>query len=309
VRIVSLLPSATEIVCALGLRDALAGVTHECDFPPDVREVPVVSRPAVAFPGSATPSEIDRLIAERVDTGQPVYHIDAERIAEIQPDLIITQDLCAVCAVPSGQVDDALALLGCRSRVLSLDSHSLEAVLDSIVAVGTEAGCELRAGEVVVGLRERLSTVRGRVRDLPRPRTVVLEWPDPPFGAGHWVPDMVEAAGGVEVVGRAGADSRRVTWEEVWAAAPTVVVHAPCGYGLPEAQRLGEALPDLAGTEGTEGAELWAADANALFSRPGPRLVDGVEALAWILHPDAFEAPPPGRLERLRPATAEVTPG
>jgi hypothetical protein len=148
-RIVSLLPSATEIVCALGLRDALAGVTFECDFPPDVRAVPAVSHPAVPFDDAATPANIDRLIAERVSAGGPVYRIDAERIAEIQPDLILTQDLCAVCAVPSGQVDDALAQLGCRARVLSLDPHSLEAVLDSIVEVGRATGSERRALDVV----------------------------------------------------------------------------------------------------------------------------------------------------------------
>jgi iron complex transport system substrate-binding protein len=293
-RIVSLLPSATEIVCTLGLRDALAGVTFECDFPPDVGAVPAVSHPAVPFEDAATPADIDRLIAERVGAGRPVYRIDAERIAEIQPDLILTQDLCAVCAVPSGQVDDALARLGCRARVLSLDPHSLEAVLDSIMDVGRATGSEHRALHVVADLRRRLEAVRARVTNLARPRTVVLEWPDPPFGSGHWVPDMVEAAGGLEVVGRAGMDSVRVTWDDIRAAAPAVVVHAPCGYRLAEAQRLGAELPDL------PGAALYATDANHLFSRPGPRLVDGVEALAWILHPASVDGPPPGQVARLR---------
>ena len=294
VRIVSLLPSATEIVCTLGLRDALAGVSFECDFPPEVRAVPAVSHPAVSLDDATTPDDIDRLITERVGAGQPVYRLDAERISEIQPDLILTQDLCGVCAVPSGQVDDALAQLGWRARVLSLDPHSLEAVLDSIVEVGRASGSVRRAVDVVAELRQRLQAVRARVTDLARPRTVVLEWPDPPFGAGHWVPDMVEAAGGLEVVGRAGVDSVRVTWEDIRAAAPAVVVNAPCGYGLAEAQRLGAELPDLSG------AALYAADANHLFSRPGPRLVDGVEALAWILHPGDVDEPPFGRVARLR---------
>jgi iron complex transport system substrate-binding protein len=202
-----------------------------------------------------------------------------------------------VCAVPSGQVDEALARLGCRAEVVSLDPSSLDDVLDGIERVGRATGTEGRAGEVVRGLRQRIAAVRAATRGRPPVATACLEWLDPPFTGGHWVPEMVEAAGGTSLLSERGQRSRRATWEEVVASEPEVVVAMPCGYGLDQATAEAGALledPALAGVR------LVATDADGLFSRPGPRLVDGLEALAWALHPDAVTAPPPGAVTVLR---------
>jgi iron complex transport system substrate-binding protein len=293
VKIVSLLPSATEIVYALGLGDSLEGVTFECDFPSSARTKPVVSGTALPE-GELSAREIDDVVSATVASGEPIYTLDAERIRSIQPDLILAQDLCRVCAVPSGAVSDALGVLGCQAEVLSLDPSTLADVVACIETVGEATGTGARAREVIAGLNERLERVRAHVAGLDRPRTFALEWSDPPFTGGHWVPDMITAAGGSPVLGAAGVSSRRVTWEDVAAAAPEVTVFMPCGYGLSEAVAESERLPgDLAG-------RVYAVDATSYFSRPGPRIVDGVEILAWALHPDAVPAPPPGTIAALQ---------
>jgi iron complex transport system substrate-binding protein len=297
VKIVSLLPSATEIVFALGLGDALEGVTFECDYPPSARLKPVVSGTALPS-GPLTASEIDRAVAERIAGGDPVYTLDSARIAAIQPDLILAQDLCEVCAVPSGAVNEALAVLGCRAEVISLDPANLDEVIAGIGTVGEATGTSAVAQALMAKLRSRLDAVRGAVAGSERIPTFALEWSDPPFNGGHWVPDMIEAAGGDPVLAGRGERSRRLTWDEIGAAAPAVVVFMPCGYGLDEARREGRALldrPELAAS-----ARIWAANANALFSRPGPRLVDGVEALAGALHPDRMPPPGSGTLTPIR---------
>jgi iron complex transport system substrate-binding protein len=299
VKIVSLIPSATEIVFALGLGDDLAGVTFECDYPSEARAKPVVSGTALPADASLTAREIDDAVSARVADGEALYTLDTARIRDIQPDLILAQDLCRVCAVPSGAVEDALEVLGCRADVLSLDPSTLDEVIDCVLTVGEATGTERRAHEVARELRDRLARVRAAVTRHHRPRTVALEWSDPPFSGGHWVPDMIDAAGGVSLLAASGERSRRLTWDEIRAARPDVAVFMPCGYGFDQAVAEGRrALLDESALEGA--VHVFAADANATFSRPGPRLVDGVEALAWALHPRAMPAPPPNVIAALR---------
>ena len=295
-RIVSLLPSATEIVYALGLAEHLVGVTDECDWPPQARTVGVVSRSAL--PAVAEPAEIDRLVSASVGGGQPLYRLDTEAIRDLRPDLVLAQDLCAVCAVPSGHVNQALDVLGCRAEVVSLDPSSLDEVLDGVLQVGNAARVPERAGEVVARLRDRLAGVQAAVAGLARPRVFALEWGDPPFNGGHWVPEMLQVAGAEPLLACPGAPSVRVTWAQIEAVAPQVVVFMPCGYGLQaaadEAEQSLLARPELAGVEA-----IIAVDASAYCSRPGPRLVDGVEILAAALHPERLSPPPVGTAVRL----------
>jgi iron complex transport system substrate-binding protein len=296
-RIVSLLPSATEIVYALGLERHLVGVTDECDWPPQARTVRVMSRSAL--PAAAEPAEIDRLVSASIGGGQPLYRLDTAAIRDLRPDLVLSQDLCAVCAVPSGQVTQALDVLGCQAEVVSLDPSSLDQVLEGVLQVAKAAGVQQRAHEVVAGLRERLASVRAAVEGLKRPRVFALEWGDPPFNGGHWVPEMLQVAGAEAVLACPGAPSVRVTWAQIEAVAPQVVVFMPCGYDLQaaveEASRSLLARPELAGVEA-----IVVVDASAYCSRPGPRLVDGVEILAAVLHPGRLPPPPAGTAVRLQ---------
>ncbi len=292
-RVVSLLPSATEIAYALGLEDQLVGVTFECDEPARARvdkAVVVGGRDT----GAMSPGEIDAYVRAQVAAGEDLYTLHADALRGLDPDLVLTQDLCRVCALPAGRVEEALSYLGCRAEVVSLDPHRLEEVLTSIAAVGRAAAVGARAEHLVTGLRGRLDAVDRAVADLPRPRVAVVEWTDPPFAAGHWVPDLVTAAGGEPVGARAGTRSVETTWDAVRDSAPEVVVVAPCGFDLAAASRQAETV---AGE--LPGAAVWAIDANGLVVRPGPRLVDGVEALAWALHPGAVAQPPPGRVRRI----------
>ncbi|HTX62044.1 MAG TPA: cobalamin-binding protein [Acidimicrobiales bacterium] len=295
-RILSLLPSATEIVYALGLQDELVGVTHECDWPQEAATKRAVT--VSALPSAATAAEIDLMVSQSLAGGEPIYRLDEGAVRELRPDLIVSQDLCAVCAVPSGHVDRALETLGCSARVLSLDPASLEDVLDCITQVGASTATADRAQTVVEGLRRRLRAVEAAVAGRPRPRTFALEWSDPPFNGGHWVPEMIERAGGEPVLGAPGTPSVRIGWERIAAAAPDVVVFMPCGYHLEEACREAREIlgrPELAGV-----GAIFAVDATSYFSRPGPRLVDGVELLASALHPGAVTAPVTGGVRRVR---------
>jgi iron complex transport system substrate-binding protein len=282
VRIVSLLPSATEMLFALGAGDDVVGVTFECDQPAEARTRTIVS--TSALPEGLSPAGIDAAVSARMAAGEDLYHLDAGALAGLDADLVVTQDLCAVCAVDVSVVDDALAYLGCRAEVLTLDPQDLGDVLDSVVTLGTACGRSAEAERLVASLRDRLAAVRHAVAGREPVATMVLEWTDPPFTPGHWVPEMVETAGGVAVLGSRGARSVRTTWDAVSAAAPAVVVAAPCGFGLDGSARLAKEA-QAAGV--LPGVPLWAVDANASFARPGPRLVDGVEALAALLHPDA----------------------
>jgi iron complex transport system substrate-binding protein len=293
VRVVSLLPSATEIVYALGLADDLVGVTFECDHPASAR-----ADKAVVVGGRDTrgmsPGEIDAYVKERMAAGADLYTLHADALAGLDPDLILTQDLCRVCALPSGHVTAALDHLGCRADVLTLDPYTVDDVLDTIHAVGARTGVTERAASLVAGLRARLSTVAAAVRGRARPRVAVVEWVEPPFTAGHWVPDLVRAAGGEAVAARPGARSVETTWREFENAAPDVVIVAPCGFHLDGAAAQAEAVVTR-----LPGPPVWAIDADGLVVRPGPRIVDGVEAIAAILHPDAVPAPPAGAIVRV----------
>jgi iron complex transport system substrate-binding protein len=295
VRIVSLLPSTTEILFAVGAGDDVVGVTFECDYPPEARTRRIVS--TSALPEGLTAAEIDRVVSARMRAGEDLYHLDEGALADLEADLVVTQDLCAVCAVDVSVVDDALAHLGCRADVLTIDPHTLDEVLDSVLTLGSSSGRADAAEELVADLRARLATLDDAVAGMRRPRTLVLEWTEPPFAPGHWVPEMVDRAGGLGVLGAAGDMSFRTTWDAVAAAEPEIVVVAPCGYHLDGAASLAGDL--VAGDRLPTGIPVWAVDANASFARPGPRLVDGIEALAGILHPDAVDAPAAAMARRI----------
>jgi iron complex transport system substrate-binding protein len=295
-RIVSLLPSTTEILFDIGAGDDVVGVTFECDHPLKARTRTIVS--TSAMPKGLTPTEIDDFVVRAMHAGEDLYHLDAGALSGLDADLVVTQDLCAVCAVDVSVVDDALAHLGCTADVLTIDPHTLEEVLQSVVTLGGATGREDEASRLVGSLRARLDEVVRRTSGRPTPRTLVLEWTDPPFAPGHWVPEMVTLAGGSCVLGTAGEKSYRVDWEQVAAATPEVVVCAPCGFGLEQSASLAQELVDTGVLP--DAVPVWAVDANASFARPGPRLVDGVEALAGILHPDVAPAPGGGMARRVR---------
>jgi iron complex transport system substrate-binding protein len=292
-RVVSLLPSATEIVYALGLGGDLVGVTFECDEPASARAEKTVVVGGQDTSGM-TPGEIDAYVRAQTAAGADLYTLDAGALAKLEPELILTQDLCRVCALPSARVEDALDYLGCQAEVLVLDPRTLDEVLDSILAVGARAGVPDRAERLVAGLRARLERVAALVAGRRRARVAVIEWVDPPFTAGHWIPDLVTAAGGEPVAASPGGRSAAASWAGIAAAAPELVIVAPCGYrlagALEQARLAARALPGL---------PVWAIDADAIVVRPGPRLIDGVEAIASILHPDAVPAARPATVGRV----------
>lgn len=292
-RVVSLLPSATEIVYALGLDDQLVGVTFECDEPPTARQ-----DKAVVVGGRDTsgmsPAAIDAYVRAQLGSGQDLYTLHADALAGLAPELILTQDLCRVCALPTDHVDDALSYLGCRADVVSLDPHSLDEVLATVVTVGAHIGARPRAERLVSTLRQRLADVADRVAGRHRRAVAVVEWVDPPFTAGHWVPDLVTVAGGRPVAAHPGVPSTSTTWDAIAAAEPELVVVAPCGFHLEGAAAQAESV-----ARQLPGVPIWAIDADGLVVRPGPRLVDGVEALAAVLHPEPTIAAPVGSIRRI----------
>lgn len=301
-RIVSLLPSGTEIAYSLGLQDFLCGVSSDCDYPPEVREKPVVSGSALLIDSETPPEEIDRMVKESVARDEAIYRLDRGMIQQLQPDLILAQDLCRVCAVPSGHVTEALDVIGCHAEVVSLDPHTLDEVIGGIEEVGRATGRSDVAAEVAQGLRERVRRVEAKARALNRVRTLALEWADPPFSGGHWVPEMIRLAGGEDVSGVEGGPSRQLAWEEVQTAAPDVIVFMPCGHDLRQASGQGRDLyriAEFARTPAAERGAVFAVNSSSHFSRPGPRLVEGLEILAYILHPETFSQPPEGRIEPL----------
>jgi iron complex transport system substrate-binding protein len=281
VRIASLLPAATEIVYALGLQDRLVAVTFECDEPAAARRDHrvVVSG---ADTSAMTPAQIDAHVREQRAAGRDLYTLDEGALAELAPDVVLSQDLCRVCALPGGDVDAALTHLGCRADVVTLDPATLEEVLADVVRVAEAVGEPRRAEPVVTELRRRLAAVEVAVAGRTRPRTAVVEWVDPLFCGGHWIPDQVAAAGGEPVGMHHGTASGPVPWRHLRDVRPDVVLVAPCGYGLDgaaeQAEVVARELPEV---------EVWAIDGDAVVVRPGPRLVDGVEAIASVLHPGA----------------------
>jgi iron complex transport system substrate-binding protein len=302
-KIASLLPSATEIVYALGLGDNLVGVTDECDYPADAVTKPVISRSTLPQGRIQTPREIDDAVRERVQGDGQLYVLDTELLRREQPEVILTQDLCRVCAVPSGQVKRALDQLGLPdANVVSLDPHTLDEVIDEIGVVGKVLGREDEANGLVESMRERVAKVKRTATRVPTVSVFALEWSDPPFAAGHWIPDMIDACGGTPVLTEKGKPSRETAWHEIRAAAPEVIVFMPCGYYLEEAEDEANTFlehPEFADTPAARNGNVFAVDATSYFSRPGPRIVDGLEILAWAVHPDFYPAPPDGTVTRL----------
>ena len=284
-RIVSLVPNGTEILFALGAGDLVVGVSHECDFPPEARTRPVLTGSALT-PGMSA-AEVDQAVSAQVGSGLSLYTLDEARIAELAPDVIVTQELCPVCAVSTEQVDGAVRPLPRCPDLVSLDPRTIADVFADIRRVGEITGHSGDAEALLRSLEERLAAVRARVAGRPRPRVVALEWLDPPFAGGHWVPEMIEAAGGIDAIARPGDHSRRLTWEDIRAADPDHVVVMPCGFdeaGAREQIGLLADHPEWNALRAVREGLVHPVDANGCFSRPGPRLVDGIERMAALLH-------------------------
>jgi len=282
-RIVSLVPSATEILFALGLGDEVIAVTHECDHPAAACELPRVTRDVL--PHDLTAGQIDAAVRARTDQGEAIYELDAEALHELAPDLIVTQALCAVCAVSFEDVRAIAEELETRPQVISLDPRTLGEVLGDVRTLAEATGRRDAGVALVEDAAARIDRVRLAVRELRRPRVAALEWLDPVYVAGHWTPQLVEYAGGLDVLGMAGEHSERRTWEEVAAAEPDVVVVMPCGYDAERAHAEALSYGDKLAALGA--GQVVAVDAAAYFSRPGPRLIDGLESLAYVLQPDS----------------------
>jgi iron complex transport system substrate-binding protein len=286
VRICSLLPSATEILFALGLGDSVVSVTHECDFPPEAAKKPPLIRPRVD--PQALPAVIDRQVTELVSRGESIYSVDAELLASLAPDLIITQDLCHVCAASPDDLAAALARFSKRPKILSLTPHSLSDVWDDIRKIGEATGRRRDAQGLAITLQQKVATIEMRVANAPRPRVLCLEWMDPFYIAGHWVPEMVVKAGGEDVLGRAGEPSFRAAAEQIAETAAEIIVVMPCGHSARRAAAefsLRELPSSWDKVPAMRDQRVFAVDANSYFSRPGPRLSDGVELLAHLFHP------------------------
>jgi iron complex transport system substrate-binding protein len=291
--VVSLLPSATEMVHFAGAAESLVGVTHECDHPPGVERLPKLtsSRIDPTLSGAEIDAEVNRLVTD----DESIYALDVDLLESLDPDLVITQGLCDVCAVSTSLVEEAISGLRSRPELLVLNPTSLEDVLGDSVRIGDALGRGERARREVSLLQKRLDGVERSVAGLRRPRVGCIEWLDPPFSAGHWVPEMVRLAGGRELFAGPGERSVRLDWQTVFDAAPEVLVLMPCGFDAARAAEEAEALPNLPGWSDLPAARdgrVWAVDANSFFSRPAPRLVEGVEILARILHPGAFPGQP-----------------
>lgn len=291
-RICSFLPSATEMLYALDLGPSVVGVSHDCDYPSDVRTKPVVIETRLA-PGLDA-AEIDRRVAASIGDGMSLYRVDTGRLAALRPDLIVTQDLCDVCTIDQAQLARAVDALRPRPEVLTLTPHTLEDVLGDIEQVGAATGASVKAAALVAALRTRIAAVQACPRTW-QPVVVCLEWLAPPFASGHWVPELVALAGGIEPIGQRGADSTRTDWATVCAADPDVIIVMPCGYdtvGAVAEYRAAPLPPAWGSLRAVRAGRVYAVDATAYFSRPGPRLVDGLELLATLLHDRAPMAPP-----------------
>ena len=287
-RIVSLVPSATEMLFALGLGDDVVGVTHECDYPTEARDLPKITRDLL--PRGLSAAEIDAAVKERTLAGESIYELDAEALHELEPDLIVTQALCSVCAVSYDDVRAIAEEIDTQPMVLSLDPHTVGEVLGDARTLAQATDAKDAAVDLVQEASARIDRIRLLTRNARRPRVVALEWLDPPFAAGHWTPQLIEYAGGEDVLGFAGENSEQRSWEEVAASDPDVVIVMPCGYDAEIAHREAEMHRDQLAALGA--GEVIAVDAAAYFSRPGPRLIDGLELLAHILHPELVpEAP------------------
>lgn len=302
-RIVSLLPSATEIVCAIGLEDELVAVTHECDYPPSVVGRPVVTRNVGPDAGAASRDIHDR-VTDAMHGGSSIYALDAEALAAAEPDLILTQELCRVCAVSYEEVDDVVRRIDADITVVSLEPTSIEGILNTISTIGAMTEAEDAAMDLVGSLRERLSVIETRVAERRRaghraPRVVAVEWLDPPFAVGHWVPEQIRRAGGWDLLGTDGGKARETTWDAVAEVDPEMLFLMPCGFHLAEtiAEWHRVRLPPwVAEIPAVSRGTIFALDGSAYYSRPGPRVIDGIELLAEVMDPEGFMdiAPPDG---------------
>jgi len=287
-RIVSLVPAATELLFALDLGDEVVGVTHECDYPPQVRDLPKVTR--AVLPADLSPAEIDAAVKERTLAGESIYELDAETLSDLAPDMIVTQALCQVCAVSADEVRAIAEELDTQPIVISLDPHTIGEVLGDARTLAQATGRKDEAVDLIREAAGRIDRVRIATRDVRRPRVVALEWLDPPFAAGHWTPQLISYAGGEDMLGFAGEASEEQSWETIAAVEPDIVIVMPCGYDAEIAHREAEMHRDELLAVGA--GEIVAVDAAAYFSRPGPRLIDGLETLAHIIHPEVFEVAP-----------------
>ena len=288
--IVSFLPSATEIACALGLSDQLIGITHECDYPPEIKGKPVVVRNALPI-ATMSQWEVDRAVSQRMREGLSLYVVDERLLQELAPDLILTQDLCQVCAPSGNEVSQALKLFARKPRVLWLTPNSLEQIDANVRDLGAATGRVREAEELIAKGRARLEKITAVTRNLAQPRVFCMEWFDPIYCSGHWVPEMVRLAGGVDQLSRAGANSVRIDWDDVLAWAPEVLILTPCGFNLEQTvEQAGQLFtyPGWLEIPAVRDGRVYAVDGNSYFARPGPRVVDGTELLASLIHPELF---------------------
>ena len=281
-RIVSFLPAATEIAWAIGAGEDLVGRSHECDYPSEVLKLPVVSRPSLAI-SEMDQSAIDSAVSAKLASGESLYLVDEVLLSSLEPDVVLTQDLCQVCAPSGNELTRALRDLPSKPQVLWLTPRTISEIEQNILEIGRATARVLEAEAVIDENRERMSKVARAVAKARTRRVLFLEWTDPFFCAGHWVPEMIALAGGIDPLGVNGGDSRRISWEAVSAESPEIVIVAPCGYGLDQAREAAESLPQI------PDATVIAVDANAYFARPGPRVAEGVELLAHLFHPELFE--------------------
>jgi iron complex transport system substrate-binding protein len=290
-RIVSFLPSATEIACALGLEDHLVGITHECDYPPSVTAKPVVVNSAVPVE-KMSEAEIDKAVSDRVRRGLSVYQVDEALLGQLAPDLILAQDLCAVCAPSGNEVSRALNVLPKKPEVLYLTPKSVSGILQNLRDVGRVTGRMEEAERWIDAANKKLEKIAATSRTLPsRPRVFCMEWLDPLYCSGHWVPEMVRIAGGIDEISREGSDSVRTSWQDVLAWSPEILIVMPCGYHLERVIALAAKLRTLPGWHdlpAVRNRQVYAVDASSYFARPGPRVVEGTELLAHLIHPEAF---------------------
>jgi iron complex transport system substrate-binding protein len=307
-RIVSFLPAATEMVYALGLGDQLVGVTHECDFPAEARKVPVVVRPAMALETMSL-HEIDVAVAERIGSGGSLYKVDDDLLYRLKADLLLTQNLCQVCATSGNDLESLLKVLKPTPEIVWMSPHSLEQIFENMRELGQVTGRSDAAEACIEDYRGRLERVAARSKQAAsRPRVFCMEWADPVYCAGHWVPEMVELAGGTDGLGRKGADSVRIAWADVLQWAPEVIVFSPCGFNLEKALEqvvFLEALPGWAELPAVRNSRVFVVDANSYFARPGPRVVEGTELLAHLIHPELFDwHGPAGAFQKIAAAEA-----
>src|SRR5215211_176507 len=297
-RIVSFLPSATEMACALGLADSIVGITHECDYPPEIKSKPVVVR-AVLPLERMTQSEIDRAVAERIRNGQSLYQIDEQLLRELAPDLILTQNLCQVCAPSGNEVSQVIKALPKTPQILWLTPQSINEIFDNVRELGAATGRSAEADALVNDCQKRLETLARRTEGVRMPKVFCMEWLDPVYASGHWVPELVKIAGGVDELGRERGESVRISWDHIAAWAPEVLVIMPCGFNLQQTMKQIWSVFGPYGSRagGSQFFELpavrnnrvYAVDANSYFARPGPRVVEGAELLAQLIHPDLFD--------------------